>query len=32
MHTMPHNYPQQNVNGAEQIKKIVDMFDKKNNP
>ncbi len=30
--SMPHNYQQQNVNGPEQIKKIVDMFNKKNKP
>lgn len=29
--TMPHNYPH-NSNGVEQIKKLVNLFDKKNNP
>lgn len=32
MKTMPYNHPQQNMNNVEQIKKIVDLFDKKNNP
>ena len=37
MKTMPYNQPQQNMNNqnmnnVEQIKKIVDLFDKKNNP
>lgn len=32
MKTMPHNVQQQNLSGSEQIKKIVDLFDKKNNP
>jgi hypothetical protein len=32
MKTMPHNHPQQNLNGPQQIKKIVELFDKKNNP
>jgi hypothetical protein len=30
--TFPHNHPQDNLNGPEQIKKIVELFDKKNNP
>ncbi len=31
--TMPQNHhPQQNLNGPQQIKKLVDMFDKKNSP
>jgi predicted metalloprotease with PDZ domain len=30
--TMPFNYSQPNLSGPEQIKKIVEMFDKKNNP
>ena len=32
MKTMPQNHPQQNLNGPEQIKKLVELFDKKSNP
>ena len=30
--SVPHNHQQQNLNGPEQIKKIVDLFNKKNKP
>jgi hypothetical protein len=32
MKTMPYHQPQQNMNNVEQIKKIVDLFDKTKNP
>ncbi len=30
--TFPHNHPHDNLSGPEQIKKIVELFDKKSNP